>query len=195
MIKSDYNTAKSVGAFGQYIGAIIVSDSGFKAEYKKLGYRKVSRYNVQIQKKNYVNVVNSSTGAQKIGATFEPLRESYYNDEGLNGMFANLKKDNDKKYVKLTWDNDKNNTVETCYVDGDGNIIGQTLEDVKDYMTPSHVKSLTEGYGRTKVMKVAGIEVRHIQVKIENIAVLKIGGKIFTDVSLDVYRTYVKNIV
>lgn len=189
---SDYNDARQNGNFGQFFGAVFRSDNGFKAEYKKQGYCKVTRLNVQIQKKNYVQVLNTTTGAEKAGIDFKPLRESHYNDEGLNGMFCSLKSNGEKKYVKFVWDDDKNNTCVSVYVDGDGNIIGESLDDVKHMMTPSYLKSLNGEYGRDKVKKAAGIKVRQIQVKIENIAELRVGGKTYIDELLKHIIPYVK---
>jgi hypothetical protein len=165
--------AKKASIFGQFVGVVSVSSSQFDAAHKKLGYKKVTRYNVRIAKKSFLSTVNTSTGAQAVGVVFTPKRDSYYEDE-YSGLLEHLKADPEKKYVRLVWDSDKRNTVESCYVDGDGNIIGTSIEDVRNFITPSAYKKATEGYGRQVHQKAMGIEVHEVDIGYENIAELKV---------------------
>lgn len=178
--------------FGQFIGVVVVSDSQFSAEYKAKGYKKVTRYNVQLSKKNFLEVVNTSTGAQDVGVEFHRKRDSYYESELLNGFFEHLKSNPDKKYIKIVWDNDKHNSVESCYVDGDGNILGTKIDDVKSYVTGSAYKKATEGYGREKIMREMDIHVNEIDVHVENIAELKVAGFHVIDTDLEKYIPLVR---
>ena len=192
MNKTQFDTLKHDlpdNIFGQKIGMVLVSDSGLNASAKKSGIRKVTRYNVAISKRSHVDIINTTTGAEKIGATFSQLAESNYDSEKLNGFLCHLKTDDTKKYVTLRWDDDKTNIHNTVYVDINLNVIAETFEQAKtlDIFTPSYIKSIEEGYGRTAVLKTADINVQTITVKIENIAVLKVCGHEVIDNNLTNY--------
>ena len=178
---------------GQFISAVIVSDSSFTAAAKARGCRKVTKVAVQLSKKNFIETVNTSTGAVEVGVEFKAKRESYYEDEKLNGFFRHLTSKPEKKYVRLVWDEDKKNTVTSVYVDGDGNILGENMTDekVKPLILPSAIKKATEGYGREKVMRAMDISVHELDVKVENVARLKICGQEIVDGDLSNYLAYV----
>lgn len=182
---------KKAVIYGQFVGVVAVSDSQFSATYKKLGYKKVTRYNVRISKKSFLETVNTSTGAQEVGVEFTPKRDSYYNNI-YSGLLEELKADANKKYVRLVWDTDKSNTVETCYVDGDGNIIAEDVETAKPFITPSAYKKATEGYGRQVHQRAMNIDVREVDISFENIAEIKVCGIHMVDDLLKKYIPFVR---
>jgi hypothetical protein len=126
-----------------------------------------------------------------MGLTISLLQDSKYESEKLNGLFCHLKNDPSKKYMTIRWDDDKQNVHNTIYLDPQRQIIGDTLDSAKHLMTPSYITSVTKGYGRNKVLKVADINVCINTIKIENIAVLKIAGKTIVDPNLIQYLPFV----
>ncbi len=176
---------------GQFIGIVTVTNSQFSAYYKNEGYKKITRYNVQLTKKKFLDVVNTSTGAESMGVEFKSKRESFYEHEKLE-FFEHLRSNPDKKYLRLVWDNDKHNTVKSVYVDPKGRVIGETADDVKDFITPSAYKKAVEGYGRDKVMRDMGINVNENDVGIDNIAELKICGQHIIDPELEKYIDFIR---
>jgi hypothetical protein len=176
---------------GQFIGLITVTNSQFTANCKKSGYKKITRYNVQLTKKTFLEVVNTSTGASEAGIEFKSKRESFYEHEKLD-FFEHLRSNPDKKYLRLVWDNDSHNTVKSVYVDPNGRIIGDSIESVKAFVTPSAYKSATEGYGRGKIMKEIGVNVNENDISIDNIAELKICGQHIIDPILEGFIDYIR---
>jgi hypothetical protein len=176
---------------GQFIGIVGVTNSQFSAQYKSMGYKKITRYNVQLTKKKFLDAVNTSTGAESMGVEFKSKRESFYEHEKLE-FFEHLRSNPDKKYLRLVWDNDKHNTVKSVYVDPSGRVIGESVEAVKDFITPSAYKKATEGYGREKVMRDMGISVNENDIGIDSIAELKICGQHIIDAELNKYIDYVR---
>ena len=192
-----YNTLLSSlddNIYGQKFSVLIVSDSGFNAVAKKAGYKKVTKISVSIRKVSYLDIVNDSSGAEKLGVTFNPKRDSYYESEKLLGLFSHLISKPDEKYMQFKWnDEDGGNVVKSVYVDATLKIVAEEKTDtmVKSLYTPSAYKSLTEGYGRTKVMRDNDIHVYHNTPKIENIAKIKIGGIELTDKNLINYTNII----
>jgi hypothetical protein len=176
---------------GRRMGIIIVSDSGFCADAVKMGYKKITKINVAIRKDYYLDIVNKTAGAKKLNVEFKPQRASYYESEKLHGLFSHLKSDPEKKYMELRWDtDDETNKVSSVYVDANLNIVATDLNDplVKSLYTKSAYTSLTEGYGRTKVMRENDIDVPNLTPKIENISHIAINGKRVTDENLNQYN-------
>ena len=164
---------------GQKFSLLAVSNSGFCAAAKQAGYKKITKCVVSIRKASYLDVVNTSTGAELLNVEFKPQRESFYESEKLYGLFSHLKSNPDEKYFQLKWDaDDKGNSIKSVYVDAKLQIVATEITDtlVRSLYTPSAYKGLTEGYGRTKVMRENDINVMHITPKAGNIASIKIGG-------------------
>lgn len=179
--------------FGQFVGIVTVTGKDlFTAANFKAGYRVVTRWNVRISKKEYVEVVNSSTGAVELGATFTPLRPSYYEGEAQGIFFSHLISNPEKKYIRIVFDADTTPEVKSVYVDPQGNVIGDCIESVKDLITPSAYKKATEGYGREKVLRTAGINVEPRSFCAENVAELTICGNVVIDALLKHFIKYVK---
>lgn len=180
--------------FGQKFSVLIASNSGFNAIAKKAGYMKITKIVVSIRRASYLDVVNASSGAEKLGVTFNPKRDSYYESEKLLGLFSHLISNPDEKYMQFKWDNeDKSNYIKSVYVDANMQIVADDINDalVKSLYTPSAYKNLTEGYGRTKVMRDNDIHVHHNTPKIENIVKIKIGGIEVTDTNLRNYTNII----
>ena len=71
-------TLQDANLYGKFIGLTLVSDNGFNAGAKREGWKKVTVYNLQVPKKGYYEIVNTSTGAADAGVEVKQLRKSHY---------------------------------------------------------------------------------------------------------------------
>ena len=143
--------------FGQKCSFVYVADQRkyIAAAFKNLGILKISHIVANIPKRDYFEILNTSTGMVKLGLTASPLRDSHYGDEALNGFFSYLLSKPEQKYIRLIADTSPDrktiDVLNTLYLDVDGNVLSK--DEVFPMYTPSHQKSLKQEYGREKVLK------------------------------------------
>lgn len=175
--------------YGQFLGLTLVTDNGFAAASRKAGWRKVTVYNVQLMKKSYFDVVNTSTGAVEAGIEIHALRDSHYESEGHHGFFSHLASDPNKKYVRVVYDANKSHAPKTIYLNAMGEIV--SYEEAEAHFTDSYRTKMRgedePKTARAKVLNAADIDVRFVPAKVENIAVLKVGGVEVRDPNLKHY--------
>lgn len=162
---------------GQFVSLVTVTDQkdNVKKEFKDLGVRKISRFQVHIRKKHYIELLNTSTGAAEMGIEFKPKRDSFYNHEAHEGFFCNLKSNPDKKYIEIRWNENDKEIDDSVLIDKDNNIL-------KDDVLKDSARS-----PRTVLAEQLGVYIR--QFKIESIALMRIAGKEFIDDKLKDYLT------
>jgi len=181
--------------YGQFVGIVTVTgDTTFPAKLWKGGYRIVSRWNVRISKRGFIELLNSSTGAVETGIEFKPLEEGLYNSEKLGGFFSNLKSNPERKYIKVLFDTDKTPDIKSVYVAPDGSVIGTTIESIKHLISQKvYDKKVNENQSvRETVKKDADINVKYRPFKIENVASITVCGMTVIDENLKDYIQFVK---
>ena len=173
--KQFQSIAEKKNVLGQFVSVISVSEQekNVLPEYKGKGIVKVSAFQAHIRKDEYLEVLNTSTGAVETGVQFTAKRESYYYDIAHCGFCRALKSDPSKLYVELRF-NDKDKEADDSFlVDEEGNFYDFSILKEKSKNT------------RAKLVEVFKVSIR--QFKIESIARLKIGGEIFDDENLIKY--------
>jgi len=178
--------------FGQKFSFVYVNDfkDSIRREFKDREIKKVSYILAHIAKKSYYEMANTSTGLKKLGVEMKQLKESQYNYEKLNGLFASLKSKPENKYILVRYDDDperKNIEVKkVVYIDKDNQVLD--TETVESMMTPSALKRKNNEYGRSAALNLSvGFKV----FKWINIAKIKIAGQEMVDHLLNKYSVYV----
>lgn len=178
--------------FGQKFSFVYVNDfrNSIRREFKDREIKKVSYILAHIAKKSYYDMANTSTGLKKLGVEMKQLRESQYNYEKLNGLFASLKSNPEKKYILVRYDNDpdrKNIEVKkVVYIDKNNQVLD--VKTVESMMTPSSLKHKNNEYGRSAKLELSvGFKV----FKWSDIAKIKIAGQEMSDNLLNKYSKYV----
>ena len=178
-LKLTKNNLSSFDApYGKKIGIVAATTSGFKAAYK--GYRKVSHIVVTFPKRDYYELVNTSSGIEKLGITVNPLQDAGYS---FVGGLLSVKDDTNEGYVRIPFDtsDDRNhvqNIGETFIIDVDGN--KYVYSD--DYFTPSYIKNQKEGSGREAQLK---ISVKFRTYKLDNIIKINVNGMTYINEELN----------
>lgn len=164
--------------FGQFISIVSVTEPSkydLVEEYRDLGIRKVSSFQTHLFKKNYMTIINTSTGAINAGVEFKQVKESPYQNEALEGLCSCLKSDNNKKYIVVKFKGE--NSANVVYVDHAGKVYdGQVI-----------LKPKKESAREKAIVAIVGEEEKPSfrAFKIESIYSISIAGQIFVDEELE----------
>ena len=168
--------------WGQFIGVISVTDPNdmLLPEYRKQGIIKISQFIARVNKKDYYEMLNTSTGAVEAGINFDPLGKSPYRSVAFNTFCAVLKRDEDERYFFIRFGENDSKNRKAVYIDKDGNVL-----DSEKILAPEK-----PGNFRKQAAEHCGVICRSF--KLRNIARMKIGGKVYIDPALEKYLKYVE---
>ena len=171
MLVSQFNQVTALGSiFGQWVSILSVTDQekNLEPQYKGRGIVKVTKFQAHIRKQSYCEVFETSTGKE-----LTPLRESHYADVAHNGFCSMLKKDPERLFFILRF-NDKDKKPDySILIDDSGKIYPFDI-----------LKEKSVG-ARAQLVKEAGVAYKAF--KIESIAKMRVGGLDLVDPALAKY--------